>query len=64
VDFYFDNTIIFIAFVVVALITLISLAILGRDLVMFIVRRMRKREGMAVDTSRRKAVEPEGEDFR
>jgi hypothetical protein len=42
-DFCFNNSVLFLAFVVVAAITLISLLILARDVVGFFVKRMSKR---------------------
>ena len=62
VDLYFDNAIIFIAFVVVAVIVFISLVILGRDLIGTFVRRFKKKEGVTVDTS--PGTSADGEDFR
>ena len=60
-DLYFNNSIFFFAFVVVALIVFISMIIFARDIVLFVVRRFRKKADQDKTEDRREAVD--GKDF-
>lgn len=59
VDLYFNNSIFFIAFVVVAAVVFLSLIILARDLVMFIIRRLQKKASQPIQTDRSDSIREE-----
>ena len=58
-DLYFNNSIFFIAFVVVAAVVLISLVILARDLIMMFFKRFNKKADLDLGRKRRDTIDGE-----
>ena len=58
-DLYFNNSIYFFAFILVATVVFVSLVILARDIIVFVIRRLRKEEQGPEDRDRDEPTDEE-----